>query len=437
MIKRMLVGLTAAAAINIASASSPESPPVYGGCAEGAYQSPQGAIAVLTKPPEGSPPGARYALLSGHRGYTSEADSPLACDGGLLKSRSQGKLGETWTRMTFKETPARFDSAGVQLAGLLLEPIANAAKAPLVVLVHGSEKNSPIHNFNQYLLAAQGVSVFAYDKRGTAGSGGVYTQDFRLLAEDAANAAKAARGIAKGHTGRLGFYGGSQGGWIAPMAALAAHADFVEVGFGVVGTALEQDQWQVDYQLKQLGFADSILPAVHEVTAATAKVAASDFNEGLDEIARLRNAYSGQPWFAKIDGQYSGLVLRGEIARAKEESPQVPWDYATQASLAQLSIPQLWVLAKDDATAPSAPSIERLRSLKKAGANITITVFPDTDHGIRTFTTDKAGTRVYSGFADGYYRLLADWAKGIQRPPYGTAMMDDATPATAAKAKAK
>ena len=110
------------------------------------------------------------------------------------------------------------------------------------------------------------------------------------------------------------MYGGSQGGWIAPRAALESKADFVEVSFGVLGTPLEQDQWQVDYQLRELGFAPDF--AVHAVTDATAKVAASDFTQGLDALDDIRRRYGSEPWFPKLDGQYTGELMRGEIGDA-------------------------------------------------------------------------------------------------------------------------
>src|SRR3546814_16570997 len=71
----------------------------------------------------------------------------------------------------------------------------------------------------QYLLPEQGVGVFVYDKRGTGRSTGSYTQDFHLLAGDARAALVEALPLARERAGRLGFHGGSQAGWVAPLAA--------------------------------------------------------------------------------------------------------------------------------------------------------------------------------------------------------------------------
>ena len=392
-----------------------------GGCAYGVYRGAASEIAALMPPLKDAKPTTRYATVAGRRGVIDDATSPVVCENGALHARAGDS--SPWSRIALRETPATFVSHGLHLHGMLTELADQpaGAKPPLLVLVHGSEQTSPIGLWQQLLFTAQGISTFAFDKRGTGQSEGVYTQDFNLLADDAAAAAREAKRIAAGRFGRLGLYGGSQGGWVAPRAARLAHADFVEVGFGVVGTPLEQDQWQVDDELRRKGFDPSILADVHAVTDATARVAASNFDRHLDEIETLRARFGQTPWFAKIEGQYSGLVLRGEIERAKRESPAVPWPYPATAEMKQVRVPQLWVLARDDSIAPSARTVERLLELDRAGADIGVVVFPDTDHGIRHFTTAADGTRTSGDFAEGYLRMLADWAKGTWAPPYGTA----------------
>ena len=85
-----------------------------------------------------------------------------------------------------------FESEGVTLAGTLYMP-KNAHSA--IVLVHGSDKTPRMTRFAQ-LLANNGISVFTYDKRGIAESGGVYAgpevgtnnisqENLTLLAKDA------------------------------------------------------------------------------------------------------------------------------------------------------------------------------------------------------------------------------------------------------------
>ena len=388
-------------------------------CAYGAWRGPAGEVVALSKPAKDAGPGARYTFLDGRRGFLSDAGAPLACDAGRLRARGDA-AGASWTPVTIRATPTHFRSGAVTLNGMLMEPVG-AVRPPLVVYVHGSEQYSPIGLATQYLLVAQGVAMFAYDKRGTAGSEGVYTQDFIALADDAANAGREARRLAGERTGRFGYLGGSQGGWIAPLAALKTNADFVEVGFGVVGTATEQDRWQVDYQLvHEHGHDPAILPKVHALTDATAAVARSDFRTGMDQVDALKAAFAHEPWLKDVDGQYSGGLLAGEVGRMRDESPKVSWEYAGLDVIRALRVPQLWVFAADDDVAPSAPSIERLAAIRREGTPIRTMVFPDTTHGILRIATDAAGgRRSLDVFAPGYFQLLADFARGELRPAYG------------------
>src|SRR3546814_20786511 len=85
-----------------------------------------------------------------------------------------------------------------------------AGSVPIAVEVHGSERDSAIdYNYMQYLLPAQGVGVFVYDKRGTGRSTGSYTQDFHLLAGDARAALVEALRLARSEERRGGKECGS------------------------------------------------------------------------------------------------------------------------------------------------------------------------------------------------------------------------------------
>src|SRR5437667_9249203 len=66
------------------------------------------------------------------------------------------------------------EAATLMLAGLLIEPPdAKETKPPLVVCVHGSESTASINrNRYPYVLAAQGISAFVFDKRGAGASEG-------------------------------------------------------------------------------------------------------------------------------------------------------------------------------------------------------------------------------------------------------------------------
>ena len=144
--------------------------------------------------------------------------------------------------IAFDVIETTFEGDSVKLVGRLVLP-KSGGRTPIVVLIHGSEDDSardwqPL----QRLLPEEGVGAFVYDKRGTGGSGGKYTQDFSLLANDAVAAMREARRLAGARAGRIGYLGGSEGGWVAPMAATRATVDFVIVGYGLAFSVIDEDQ---------------------------------------------------------------------------------------------------------------------------------------------------------------------------------------------------
>ena len=413
-------------------------------CLIGIYRSEDGAGLAVSLVP-GRADAVRASRLDGRSGLfvrsgddeftaSTASDNPRAlvgrlsapqCDGSIAL-RMVGDRDERWTRVPLRVTRTRFESQATVLAGQLIEPPAVEGKPPLFVNVHGSEATAAVDSSSiPLLMALEGIASFVFDKRGTGASGGSYTQDFDVLADDVAAAVVTARRLAGDRVGRVGVAGFSQGGWVAPAAATKTPVDFVVVAFGVAGTPVEQDAWQVAYELRAAGFGEADVADAGVVTEITGRVAASGFDCDRALLDRVAARYGARDWYRRIEGQYSGLVLRGECVRARDESPAVAWRYDWRAPLERLRIPQIWVLAGDDSVAPSQPTVERLREIRRAGRPIGIVVFPETDHGIRTYRVAADGKRRTLAFAEGYLALLADWMKGVGQASYGDARFID------------
>src|SRR3546814_19120995 len=108
--------------------------------------------------------------------------------------------------------PSSVESDGKKMNQILMEPQGQNGKRLLGVRGHGSERLSLIGGIYGDAMAAQEISVFVYDKRGTGGSDGEYTQNFELLAADAAKALDTARGMTAGRHRPARFFGGRPGG---------------------------------------------------------------------------------------------------------------------------------------------------------------------------------------------------------------------------------
>jgi hypothetical protein len=102
-------------------------------------------------------------------------------------------------RIPFEVVDTRFQGAGVTLAGRLVMPKGDQP-VPIVVMVHGSDAGSALEGSGvfafQRLFPSAGIGAFVYDKRGTGASGGKFTHDYLMLADDAIAAMREAKRLA-------------------------------------------------------------------------------------------------------------------------------------------------------------------------------------------------------------------------------------------------
>lgn len=359
----------------------------------------------------------RYLFIDGRRGTVG--DGMLTCAEGALRSDD----GRSWFQTPLATGDVKFTSHGTTLSGrLITHP---DGPRPLVVMVHGSERTSPRTSFYPFVLAGLGLNVFLYDKRGTGESEGEYTQNFELLADDAAAALNEAKRAAAGHFTKAGFFGGSQGGWVAPLAATRSPAEFVVVGFGLMVSPLDEDKQQVLSEMREKGYGEPDLTQAEEVSDAAGQLVASHFASGFEQVAAIKKRYSAKPWFGQIEGEFTGDIMRmsdsdlHRVGAALFDNLELIWDYDAVASLRKVKAPQLWILAEEDREAPSKASLARLTDLRDKGSNISIYSFPATDHGMAEFNEAADGTRTYGRITDGYFRLVGDWINGSTGTGYG------------------
>lgn len=433
----MKTWIAIAAAMTVAQAAGAQAAEPAGACHVGAYRLADGALVDVAPTKDA----LRWRLMDGRtgelkpdaaggwvsrRGWSEQPDQvPVAfgtCDEAKISFGRQ-----TGQKLKFQVVDTTFQGDGVKLAGRLVLP-QGAGAVPISILVHGSEDYSGRDRyFEQRAWPANGVGVFVYDKRGTGNSEGKYTQDFRMLARDAAAAVAEARRLAGARAGRVGLDGGSQGGWIAPLAASQTPVDYVIVRFGMAESALAEDRGEVLLGLKEKGYGDDILAKARKVTDVTGQIMASDFEQGWDELDALRKSYGQEPWFKDIKGEYSGEILRRTRADATEVGRKTDvgtsWDYEPLPVLQKLDTPMLWILAGSDREAPVDETRRRLLALAKAGRPVSVLEFPNADHGIVEFETTPGGERTSLRYSDGYFRAVIDYAKtGALPGRYGAAL---------------
>jgi len=335
-------------------------------------------------------------------------------------------------RIAFDVTETTFEGDGVKLVGRLVLP-KSGGRTSIVVLIHGSEDDSARDWYPlQRLLPAGGVGAFVYDKRGTGGSGGKYTQDFSLLANDSVAAMREARRLAGARAGRIGYLGTSQGGWVAPLAATRTPVDFVIVGYGLAFSVIDEDQQEVALEMRLKGHSPEEIAKAQEVAAAAEAVFESGFTKGFERFDAVRAKYRSEPWYKDVHGNYTHFILPySSQAELREKAKAfnfaemgTPFRYDPMPTLRAVKAPQLWILGEDDLEAPSAPTAGRLKALAAQGRPITLAIFPHAEHGIYEFETKPDGERDDTRNADGYFAMLRDFARdGRLKGRYGASVV--------------
>ena len=234
-------------------------------------------------------------------------------------------------RIGYKQADVNIPANGAQLAGTITEP-SGAGPHPGIVIIHGSERGQRyFYDIWVGVYANMGLAVLTYDKRGGGASTGQYPGEFptdqslAIYADDA----DAALGFLARWPGvdakRVGFHGGSQGGWTVPLAILRhPQADFAVLMSGPATTVDQTDLWS--------GYSNG-----GEVTP-TAPLAEME--------AAVRANHSG---------------------------------YDPGPALRALAVPTLWFLGSNDRTVPTAICVEILAGMQKP--NFTVHLLP-TGHGL-------------------------------------------------------
>ncbi len=248
--------------------------------------------------------------------------------------------------------------------------------------MHGSEFDSALDTYAlQGMFPAQGIGAFVYDKRGTGASGGTYTQNFNVLSGDAVAAMNEAKRLTGSRLGRIGYQGGSEGGWVVPLAANRAHVDFAIVSFGLAVTVLEEDQESValDMYFHHDSAADTAKAL--ELARAGEHFVATGGKQDYEKFDMLRQKYKSEPWYKDVHGDFLFFIL-------------------------PLDEKQIF-----DAAAPSAETAKRIKALIADGKQYTLAVYPDAEHGMTEYELNAKGDRVSTRFAPGYFQMMADFIR--------------------------
>lgn len=255
----------------------------------------------------------------------------------------------------------------IQLYGTIIElPTAEPGRAG-VVLVHGSGKGLRTNLLGEATaFARQGLSVLIYDKRSVGYS--TFQRSYSLLADDALGAVRTLRA----HTGvdptKVGIWGLSEGGWVAPLAASrSADIAFVVVVGANAIDPLRQQNWALTSTLWRGGLTGSLLEQA-------------------------------------VPNMYRLLADMGMFAEAY---------YDGEAVLQKVQQPLLGIWGGHDLSTPPQENPPRFAQALEQGGNThyTFRFFPEADHAAHQ-TNDGGQTRLPS-LTPGYAELVGSWVDDV------------------------
>jgi dienelactone hydrolase len=262
-------------------------------------------------------------------------------------------------------------SGGVELRGLLVAPESASPPRPGVVLVHGAGP----HPGTDYLPEAEafaraGIVALVYDKRTEGYS--LLERSFATLADDALAAVRALRERPGVDPARVGLWGLSEGGWVAPLAA--SRSTDVAFLITVAGTGVppaRQEAWAKANRLRHAGVSGSLL------------------------------------WAYPVDGT--------RFAAGAGLFPEATYD--PLPVLERLRQPLLAIWGEYDQLSPPAENVRLFREALERGGNphATLRVLPGAEHEARR-TPDGGFTRL-AAFAPGYVELMTSWVNGLAAGP--------------------
>jgi len=167
---------------------------------------------------------------------------------------------------TFKQEEVNFRSGDTTLSGTLLLPLTGAPH-PAVVFLHGSGSEGRYGaRFLAEHFTRQGIAALIYDKRGVGKSTGDWKRsDFNDLAGDAIAGIHFLQQRKEINPRKIGIYGHSQGGMIAPLiASRSKDVAFIMSGAGSAVPVYESEINSLTNQVRAKGISGNELAEATE-----------------------------------------------------------------------------------------------------------------------------------------------------------------------------
>ena len=295
------------------------------------------------------------------------------------------------------------ETDGAVLSATLTLPESDAP-VPLVVGVHGAEGGTrDFHLFGhlEATLPAAGMATLLFDRRGEGSSTGESTGSYELLAADVQAWLRRCAADDRIDSGRVGLWGISQGGWIAPLAAAESPDAAFLVAVSSAGvTPGEQMAFATRALMREAGFGDEAVEQMLALRRAMDELSAGRLP--LAEAQALLDAAADVKWlqFAFVPPDASLI----DATWAEE------MEFDIRPALRKLDLPVLLFFGEHDRWIPVAESADAWRAAMGPNADLTVVSLPGTGHAA-TFSADPADWLEHGPVSADYERTLVEWLR--------------------------
>src|SRR4051794_9381331 len=246
------------------------------------------------------------------------------------------------------------------------------AGATAIVALHGAaegERGWYLYRHLHDVLPPAGIGVLTFDRRGDGESTGDPSRGrFAVQADDALAFARELE------VERVGLWGISQGGWVAPLAATRSPRVAFLVLLASTGvTPAEQMRYAVAEQIRRAGFdSDAVARAVDLRARAEAWIRG-------ESVDGLENALAGaarEPWWPHVFLPDS--LPPPEESEAARRALAEEMFFDPEAIFGQVSVPTLLFYGDDDSWTPVDPSIAAWQRAR--GDAVDVVILEGTGH---------------------------------------------------------
>jgi len=335
-------------------------------------------------------------------------ETTMRFEGNKMVWQQAGKK-EVGRRLQFRSEEVTFHNGGVTLSGTLVLPEGKGPFPAIVLTQMSSPAPRGAYALQAYYFAAHGMAALMYDKRGVGKSTGEFNKaTMEQLADDAIAGIEMLGKRSDIKADAIGTWGHSQGGWLAPLAAIRSQ----KVAFVIAQAAsavppAEQEVYRVENALRAQGFSEE------EVRAGAAyqeKLMRWVTSRGANRAELLAAARAGENarWASQVE------IVPDTLKEKPSETSTAFYSYDPLPGLKNLKAPVVYILGEMDAFVPVHKSAQLFQQTLEASGHKDhqVWMLPRAAHGL--WETDVDGGSAYinsTHWAREHYPRMTQWLR--------------------------